>query len=72
MQASQAFIINYLWPIMTVIFACIILKEKITFRKMLAIILSFAGVIIVTSNGDLLNIGKDTLAGALCCIVAAI
>ena len=27
MPASQAFIINYLWPIMTVLFACIILKE---------------------------------------------
>ena len=33
MQASQAFIINYLWPLMTVIFACIILKEKLTKRK---------------------------------------
>ena len=33
MEASQAFIINYLWPIMTVVFACIILKEKMTVRK---------------------------------------
>lgn len=72
MQASQAFIINYLWPIMTVIFACIILKEKVTFRKIVAIVLSFVGVIIVTGNGDLLNIGKDTVLGALYCILAAI
>ena len=28
LEASQAFIINYLWPIMTVVFACIILKEN--------------------------------------------
>ena len=28
MLASQAFIVNYLWPIMSVVFACIILKEK--------------------------------------------
>lgn len=33
LQASQAFIINYLWPIMTVVFACIILKEKMTIKK---------------------------------------
>ena len=72
MQASQAFIINYLWPIMTVIFACVILKEQMTFRKMIAIFLSFIGVIIVTSNGDLLNIEKNTIIGALCCIIAAI
>ncbi len=41
MTASQAFIINYLWPIMSVLFACIILKEKLTFKKIAAIIISF-------------------------------
>lgn len=72
MDASQAFIINYLWPIMSVIAACIILKERMTLRKAVAILLSFAGVIIVTANGNLLTIGKDTLTGALCCVIAAI
>ncbi len=72
MQASQAFIINYLWPIMTVIFACIILKEHMTFRKIVAIILSFLGVIVVTSNGNLFKIERETVIGALFCIIAAI
>lgn len=72
LQASQAFIINYLWPIMTVVFACIILKEKITTKKILAIILSFIGVIIVTANGDILNIQKNSVIGAGYCILAAV
>ena len=72
MDASQAFIINYLWPIMSVLSACIILKEKMTLRKSIAILLSFAGVIIVTANGNLLSIGRDTLTGALYCIIAAV
>ena len=72
MQASQAFIINYLWPIMTVICACIILKEKMTLRKMIAIILSFIGVIIVTSNGNLLHLDKENIIGAIYCTLAAI
>lgn len=72
LQASQAFIINYLWPIMTVIFACIILKEKITIKKVFAILLSFIGVIIVTANGDILNIGRNSIIGAMYCILAAI
>lgn len=70
--ASQAFIINYLWPIMTVIFACIILKEKITIRKVIAIILSFVGMIIVTTNGNIKGIGPDNLRGAAFCVLAAI
>ncbi len=72
MEASQAFIINYLWPIMTVVFACIILKEKMTLRKAIAILLSFVGVIVVTSNGSLLSISGDTLTGAIYCIIAAV
>ena len=72
LQASQAFIINYLWPIMTVIFACLILKEKITIRKIIAIIISFVGVIIVSSNGNLLNIDKSSIIGTIYCILAAI
>ena len=72
LQASQAFIINYLWPIMTVVFACIILKEKVTTKKILAIILSFIGVIIVTANGDILNIQKNSVIGAGYCILAAV
>lgn len=72
LEASQAFIINYLWPIMTVIFACIILKEKMTLRKFIAIILSFIGVIIVTANGSLLKIDNTSIIGATYCILAAI
>lgn len=72
MQASQAFIINYLWPMMIVIFACIILKERMNLRKMVAIVLSFIGVIIVTSNGNILGIEKESIIGALCCIIAAV
>lgn len=72
MDASQAFIINYLWPIMSVVFACIILKEKMTFKKAVAIALSFAGVVIVTANGNLFNIGKDTLTGSFYCILCAV
>ena len=72
MQASDAFIINYLWPIMTVLCACIILKEKLTLRKIIAIIISFIGVVIVAGNGNILNITKYNLTVAIYCIIAAI
>lgn len=70
--ASQAFIINYLWPIMSVVFACILLKEKMTWRRILAIVLSFIGVIIVTAGGGLDSLGGDTLVGALLCVLGAV
>lgn len=71
LPASQAFIINYLWPIMSIVFACFILKEKITARKMIAIVMSFLGVITVTGE-DLFQFNTDTVFGMFLCLCAAI
>ncbi len=71
MLASQAFIVNYLWPIMSVVFACILLKEKMTFRKLIAIGMSFLGVVIVT-GADIANFNAKTLMGALFCVAGAV
>ena len=71
MPASQAFIVNYLWPIMSVLFACIILKEKMTAVKIIALLCSFAGVIIVVGK-DLFGFEWQTLIGAGFCALGAV
>lgn len=71
MPASQAFIVNYLWPIMSVVFACILLKEKLTPRKILAIALSFLGIFAV-AGADLLSFDVDILTGAALCALGAV
>lgn len=70
--ASQAMIINYLWPMMAVIAGCVLLKEKITVRKALAVAMSFLGVVIVTSNGQLSGLAGGNLLGAGFCVLAAL
>lgn len=67
---DKSFIINYLWPLATVIFACIILKEKFTFLKGAAILLSFGGVVLTTTGGSL-AMSSTQLVGALFCVLAA-
>ena len=71
MLASQAFIVNYLWPIMSVLFACLILKEKMTARKAVAIFMSFVGVVVVT-GGELVNFNANVLSGAVFCMLGAV
>ena len=71
MAASQAFIINYLWPIMSVVFACIILKEAVTVRKCVAFVVSFLGVLTV-AGGDIFALNTETLIGAALCVMAAV
>ena len=69
--ASQAFIINYLWPMMSVFFAFLVLGEKLTARKCMAFALSFLGVITVAGK-DILSFNSSTLTGVLFCVLAAI
>ena len=70
--ASQAMIINYLWPMMAVVAGCILLKEKMTLRKGIAVAMSFAGVVIVTSGGSLAGFTGGNLLGAGLCVLAAV
>ena len=70
--ASQAMIINYLWPMMAVVAGCVLLKEKMTARKAIAVGMSFLGVVIVTTNGRLSGLGGSDLVGAGFCVLAAV
>ena len=47
LPAQTAYIINDLWPACIILFSCMILKEKLTVGKLLAVLMSFAGVVIV-------------------------
>ena len=71
MLASQAFIVNYLWPIMSIVFASIILKEKMTVRKVIALIMSFLGVFTV-AGGDILSFNENTIQGTVFCFLCAV
>lgn len=71
LPASQAFIVNYMWPIMSVVFACIILREKMTLKKGIAIVVSFLGVGIVTGK-ELLAFSFDALIGVALCLLGAV
>ena len=71
MPASQAFIVNYLWPIMSVVFACIILKEKMTLKKAIAIFMSFFGVVIVTGS-SISSFDKSVMLGTAFCVLGAV
>ncbi len=71
LSSQEACILNYLWPIMIVIFSCIILKEKLTAIKILAMLCSFIGIIVL-SLGTQTNPQGNTKLGIISCIVAAI
>lgn len=71
MTAQEACVVNYLWPIMIMIFSIVILKEKFTLVKGIAMLLSFAGIVILSLGGGAAGEG-NRLIGILCCFAAAV
>jgi len=72
MSAQEAFIINYLWPVMVMVFSALILKEKLTFKKIAGITISFFGIFVVISKGNLLSLRFDSPLGITCIITGAV
>ncbi len=70
--AHEAFIVNYTWPIWVVIFAAIILKEKMNHNKILAIILGFIGVYIVMAKGEFFSFSAINFKGDMFALGGAI
>lgn len=70
LSSQEACIINYLWPIMLVIFSCIILKEKFTTIKGIAMLCSFVGIVIL-STGNTSVANENSMSGIISCIIAA-
>ena len=69
--SQEACILNYLWPMMIVIFACIILKERLTVKKIIAMLMSFTGIVVLSlGNGGDGSGGK--LPGIIACVAAAV
>lgn len=70
LSSQEACILNYLWPMMIVLFSCLILKERVTVLKCVAMVCSFLGIVIL-SLGKSEVTGGNTTAGMVACIVAA-
>ena len=72
LSSQEACVLNYLWPLMIVLFSCPILGEPLTRRKLLAVGLSFGGVALVMLGGaSTENFSAEKILSALSCVIAA-
>lgn len=65
LRAQEASTINWLWPITLVLLSIPLLHQKIKLRSIIAIIISFIGVIIIATNGDIFGLRFTSPAGVL-------
>lgn len=71
LTSQIACIINYMWPMLIVLFSCILLKESFTKKKLLAILISFSGMLLITLQGYQ-TVSEGNVSGMGACFLAAI
>ena len=69
---TEAVAINFLWPFWIVVFSIIILKEKVTARKIAAMILSLFGMILVVTRGNLSSFANANIIGIIQALLCSI
>jgi drug/metabolite transporter (DMT)-like permease len=72
LSAHEAFILNYLWPILVLVFSVIFFKETLTMKKILGIIFSFSGVLVLFTKGNIQTVNLNDLIGTGYAIAGAI
>ncbi|PLY02133.1 MAG: EamA family transporter [Desulfuromonas sp.] len=63
LPAQQAQPINYTWAITLTLLSIPLLKQKISLRELLAVAVSYAGVVVISTRGDLLAMQFDSPLG---------
>lgn len=55
LPAQEALTLNFIWPIVLVLFSTVILRQQITLKTMIAMVISFSGALVISTRGDVLG-----------------
>jgi drug/metabolite transporter (DMT)-like permease len=72
LPAQEAQALNYTWPIMLSLLAVPLLKEHISFKNIVAIGISFIGVLIIATGGNLINLSFTNGVGVIFGLASAV
>ncbi len=72
LPAQEAGTLNYIWPLVLVLLSIPMLRQKITGWSILAILISFFGIILISTHGHLLTLRFSNPVGVILALVSAI
>ncbi len=72
LKAQEAGTLNYIWPITLVLLSIPILKQKINLVSILAIFISFAGIVIISTNGNIPDLEFRNPMGVLLAVGSSV
>ncbi|SKB48081.1 Permease of the drug/metabolite transporter (DMT) superfamily [Salegentibacter holothuriorum] len=72
LPAQEAQPLNYTWPIMITLLSIPILGQKISLKNFIAIVISFLGVAVISTKGNLLSFSFSNAYGAFLGLASAV
>ncbi len=72
LPAQEAMTLNYTWPIMLTLLSIPLLKQKLSKKGFIAVLVSFVGVLLIASGGDITNLKFTNIKGDLLVLFTAI
>jgi len=72
LPAQEAGTLNYIWPLALVLLSIPMLKQKITGWSILAILVSFFGIILISSHGHIFSLTFSSPLGVLLALGSAV
>lgn len=71
-QAQEAVVLNYLWPVVLVLLSIPLLKQTIPVKSIIALLISFIGIYVIATQGDVLGFKFTNSFGVLLAIVSTV
>ncbi len=72
LPAQEAGTLNYIWPLVLVLLSIPLLKQKISTMSILAILISFSGIIVISTHGNVFGLTFSDPAGVLMAVGSAV
>lgn len=70
--AQEAVALNYVWPVTLVLLSIPVLKQKISIFSILALLISFAGIVVIITKGAFSNIELSSPKGIFFALVSSV
>jgi drug/metabolite transporter (DMT)-like permease len=72
LPAQLAQPLNFVWPLVLVLLSVPLLGEKLTLKNVLSLVISFFGVILISSQGNILNINIQSPFGVFLALSSSV
>ncbi len=72
LEAQIAGTLNYTWPVTLVIMSSIFLKQKINLISYIAILISFSGIVVISTSGKLISFSDSNAVGIILAVGSSI